>query len=286
MRSSRESGRGHRKAQREKAKGRVKRQKQRSRDRYALQESYPATSENIVETTNNRLRNLGKQVFALFPFSEHFERWLTDVKVVMSEFESSPTMILDDQFVKDRSSILSSVELALHEGRSKEASSEEPIRSLSKNKALLERMEKEHDSMVKEIEGQKNREARRLSSSVQALKEELARIDQMKTGIFRGVSQKAKAQMQTEATQRLKAAESELASTTNDFAAKEERLREEHEKKTRPIIEQMQAEQKEIDDQTIDWSFEPRRVACEALMSAVNALVQRKGSTSQSDNQA
>jgi hypothetical protein len=262
---------------REKAKGRVKRQKHRSRDLYALQENYPATSENIVERTDNRLRNLGKQVFALFPFSEHFERWLNDIKLVMSEFESSPTMSLDDQFVKDRSSILSSVELALDEGRRKEASSEEPIRSLSKNKALLERMEKEHASMVKEIEVQKNREARRLSSSVQALKEELARIDQVKTGIFRRVSQKAKAQMQAEAMQRLKAAESELASTMKDFAAKEERFREEHEKKTRPIIEQMQVEQKEIDDQMIDWSFEARRTACEALINTVNALIERKG---------
>jgi hypothetical protein len=272
--------------QHEKAKAKVKRQKHRPSDRYALQETPPPTSEIIVERTNDRLRNLGKQVFALFPFTEHFERWLTDVRVVMSGFESSLNMSLDDEFLKERSSILSNVELALNEGRRKEASAEEPIRSLSKNKALLEQIEKERASMVKEMEGRKNRDTRRLSSSIQALKEELARIDRVKTGLFRSVSKKAKAQMQVEARQRLKATESELASTTKDFAVKEERLREEYEKKTEPIIQQMQAEQKEIDDQMIDWSFEARRAACEALMNAVNAVIQRKGFTGQSVNQA
>jgi hypothetical protein len=264
--------------QRGKAKAKAKRHKHRARDRYAFEENYPATSENIVERTTNRLSNLGKQVFALFPFSEHFDRWLTDVRVVMSEFESSPTISLDDQFEKERSTVLSSVELALDERRRKEALVEEPIRRLSKDRALFEQLQKEHAAVIKEIEGRRHREARRLTNSVEALREDLGRINGLKTGIFRGLSQKAKAQMQAEATQKLEAAESELASAVKGLEAKEERLREEYEKKTRPIIEQMHAEQKEIDEQMIDASFQARQVACEALAKAVNALIERKGS--------
>jgi hypothetical protein len=264
--------------QRGKAKAKAKRQKHRARDRYAFEENYPVTSENIVERTTNRLNNLGKQVFALFPFSEHFDRWLTDVRVVMSEFESSPTISLDDQFEKERSTVLSSVELALDERRRREALAEEPIRRLSKDRALLEQLQKEHAATVKETEGRRNREAKRLSSGVEALREELGRINGLKTGIFRGLSQKAKAQMQAEATQKLKASESELASALKGFSAREEGLRNEYEKKTRPIIEQMQAEQKEIDEQMIDASFQARQAACEALAKAVNALVERRSS--------
>jgi len=277
MRSSREAGRGHAKVQHGKAEAKAKRQKHRTRDRYALEENYPSTPESILERTNDRLNSLGKQVFALFPFSEHFDRWLTDVRVVMSEFELSPDVILDDQFVKERSDILSNIELALEENRRKEALAEEPVRRLSKDRALLEQLQKEHAVMINDIEERRNREVRRLSNSVNTLKRELRRIDGLKTGIFRGLSKKAKESMQAEATQKLKAAESELELIIKDFTTKEDRLRREQEKETRPIREQMQAEQKEIDQQMIDASFQARQASCEALANAVDALVQRKG---------
>jgi hypothetical protein len=275
MRSPRDSGRGHGMPRREKAKAR--RQKRHSITGYSSPENHVATSDEVVERTLSRLGNLGKQVFALSPFSEHFGRWLMDVRVVLSEFEFSRAISLDDQFVEERSRILSKVEVELDERKREEASAEEPVRRLSDNRILLDRIEEEHIARAREIEGRKDSEIKRLSSNVAGLREEVDSIARMKTGIFRAISKKAKAQKEADARQRLKSAEKELALAVQDFAAEQKRLRDQYEGMKQPVIEQMRAEQKEIEDEEIDGSVEARRAACEALINAVNALVERKG---------
>lgn len=240
------------------------------------EEDHFPTSEEVVDRTLKRLRNLGNQVFALSPFSEHFSRWLVDLRVVLSELESSPTVSVDDQFLKERSQILSNVELELEKKRSEEASCDEAIKSLSENRILLERIEEECTARTREIEGQKQVEIKRLSSNVDGLREELDRIARMKTGIFRAISKKAKARRETEASQRLNSAQEELASAVQNFAAKQERIRDEYEKKKQPVIDQIRVEEKEVENQDVDGSLETRQAACEVLINAVNALVERK----------
>jgi len=154
MRSPRASGRGRGTPRREKAKARGR--KRRSTGKYTWEERRVATTEEVTDRTLKRLRTLGSQRFASSPYSEHFSRWLMNLKDALSEFESSPTISADDQFVKERSQILSNVELELEERRRKEASFEEAIKSLSDSKILLERIEEEYTTKVREIERRKN----------------------------------------------------------------------------------------------------------------------------------
>jgi len=272
--SPRNTGRGRGVQRREKAKARG--HKRRSSGSYLSEENRVLTAEEVTDRTLNSLRSLGNQRFALAPFNEHFGRWLTDLRVVLSEFESIPTVNVDDQFVKERSQILSNVEAELEELRRKEASGDEAFKNLSDNNALLERIEKEYVARTKEIKARKDGEIKRLSSNVDGLKQELDRISQTKAGIFRRISKKAKAQKEAEATQRLNTAQSELTSAMQRFTVEQEKLREEHEKRKKPIIEQMQYQQKEVQGQEIDTSIEARRLSCDALISSVNALLQRK----------
>jgi hypothetical protein len=276
----RNSGRGRGIPRHEKAK--AKKQKQRLGIGYVPEEDHAATSGEVVERTLSSLRNLGKQVFAVSPFSEHFGRWLVDVKVVLSEFESSLEVGLDDPFLKERSRILSDVELQLDGRRRGEASAEKAAKSLADNRVVLERIEEGYLVETKAREERKAGEVKRLSSNVHGLREEVDRIGQMKTGILRGLSKKAKARKEAEAKQRLSQAEKEFSLAMQDFAAQQERLKAEYEKRKQPIVDQMGAEQKEVDGGDIDHSLEARQAACEALVNAVNSLVQRKGSSGQS----
>jgi hypothetical protein len=276
VRSPGSSGRGRGVPRRKKAKARAKRQKHRSSGSHIWDENRVPTSEEVVDRTLNRLRNLGSQRFAVSPFSEYFGRWLGNLRDVLSEFESSQTISADDQFLKERSQILSDVELPFEEIRRNEASREEAVKSLSDNRILLERIEEENASRTREMERLKDGEIKRLSSNIDGLREEVNRIARMKTGIFRGISEKARAQKEAEATERLNSGERELALAVQHFAAEQERVREEYERRKRPVIEQIQDLQKEIEKQEIDGSVEARRAACEALVNAVNALLQRK----------
>jgi DNA repair exonuclease SbcCD ATPase subunit len=241
-----------------------------------LEENHVATTEEVVDRTLKRLRTLGSQRFASSPYSEHFSRWQTDLAYVLSEFESSPTISTDDQFVKERSQILSNVELKLEERRREETALEEAIKSLSDSKILLERIEEEYATKAREFEGRKNSEIKRLNNKIDALRGELDEVARMKAGLFRAISKKAKAQKETETTQRLNTAQRELALAVQNFTAEQERLPDEYEKKKQPVIEQIRDHQKKIENLETDGSLEDRRVVCEALVNAVNALLQRK----------
>ena len=277
-RAVRSSGRGYRTQRREKTKAKAAGQKRRLASGYVLQENQATNLEEVADRTLNRLRSLGNQTFALSPFNEYFSRWLKNVRDVLSEFESSPFTSIDDQFVKERSQILSNAELELEERRREEVSREETVKRLSDNRVLLERIDEEYATRIKEIERRKSGEIKRLSANVDGLREELNRIARMKTGIFRAISKKAKAQKEAEATQRLNSAQNELALALQHFTAEQETLRDKCDKEKQPVIEQIRDLQKEADKQEIDGSLEARQAACAALLNAVNALLQRKES--------
>jgi DNA repair exonuclease SbcCD ATPase subunit len=241
-----------------------------------LEESPVATAEEVVDKTLKRLQTLGNQKFASSPYSEHFSRWQADVAYVLSEFESSPNISVDEQFMKERSETLASVERKLEERRREEIALEEAVKKLSECKILLEHIQEEYIIKVGEIERQKNGEINRLNSKIDDIKGELDDIARLKAGLFRSVSKKAKAQKEAEATERLNTAQRELDLAAKDFTAEQERLRDEYERKKQSVIEQIQQHQKAIEQLEDDSSLEDRRVACEALVSAVNALLQRK----------
>jgi hypothetical protein len=243
-----------------------------------LEENHVAAAEEVVERTLRRLRTLGSQRFAPSPYREHFDRWLMNLSDVLSEFESSPNISVDDQFVKERTQILSNVGLELEERRRKEASLEEAIKSLSNSKNLLKRINGEFAARVREIERRKNSEIKRLCGNIDNLRGELDDTVRMKTGLFRGISKKAREQREAYIAQGLNIGQRKLELAMLDFTVVQERLREEYERKRQPVIEQMRDRQKKIESLETDGSLEDRWFACEALVDAVNALLQRKTS--------
>jgi len=268
------SGRGRGIAKHEKAKAR--KHKHRPATGYAPEENHVPTSEEATNRMLNTLHNLGNQRFALSPFSEHLDRWLANLRQAISEFESNPEMSADDQYVKERSQILSNVELDLTKRQVKEATAGEVFKILSDNRILLDQIEKDYANATEKIVERKDTEIKRLSSNIDDIRQELDRIAQMKTGIFRAVSKNAKAQKEAEATQRLNAAQNELTLAMHHFTAEQEASKDEHERRKKPITEQIQNVEEEIQSQEIDDSLEARRAACEALINTVNSLLQRK----------
>jgi len=275
VRSPGNSGRGHGIPRREKAK--AKGQKRRSTGGLISEEKNVPTSEEIANRTLNTLRNLGVQRFALSPFSEHLDRWLVNLRDVLSEFESSLGITAGDQIARECWQILSNVELDLGKRRMEEASVGEVVKSLSDNRMLLERIEEDYATATKKLEGRKDTEMKRLSANVDGITQELNRITRMKTGIFGAISKKTKAQRETEAMQRLNAAQTELTLAVQHFTAEQERLQEEYRGRKQVVMEQIRDHEKEIENQEIDGSLETRRATCEALINAVNSFLQRKG---------
>jgi len=274
--SHRNTRRGRRKLHHEKAKR--KGQKHRSGGKYLLEESEAPTSEEAVEKTLGRLNSLGGQIFAFSPFSKYFDDWLLSLKSVLSEFESNPAVNVDEEFVKKRSKIIANVERKLSERRREEAVLEKATRRLVKQNNLLVQSDTEYAFATQKLASKRNREIKRLTRKVHDFEEELDETSQMKTGI-NPFAKRAKSNKMAELTLKLDAAKSEVESVVKAFEVEQEKLHDEYEKKKQTIIEQVQNLEKKVEGLDTDGSVEDRRVACEELVNAVNALLQRKKSS-------
>jgi len=277
--SRRNTGRGRRKVHHEKAKR--KRQKHLSGGKYLLEESEAPTFEEVVEKTLGRLHSLGDQIFAFSPFSPYYDEWLLSLNSVLSEFESNPAVNVDEEFVKERLQVIADAELKLAERRREEAILEEAARMLAKQNNLLVQTDTEYAYATQKLASQRNSEIKRLTRSVHDFEEELEETRLTKASIFRPFARRAKSHKTVEATRKLDAAKSELESVVKAFEVEQEKLHDEYEKRKQGVIEKVQSLEKEVEKLETDGSLEARQAACEALVNAVNALLQRKTLTLQ-----
>ncbi len=257
----------------EKAKAKFTVQKHHT-DRYGLEE-HALTLEEVADKALTKLGNLGNQQFGLPPFSEHFIRWLISLRDALSEFESNPAISVDEQFVSERSQILSSIELSVDETRRREASCEAAARNLTEAKAVLGQLEAEYAAKQREAEKKKNSEARRLSSDVDAAKEEIAQLTHARRGILGAFPRRGNAQKEAEAAEKLSAAQNRLTALEQGFTAEKELLKQEYEAKRQPLTAQITEYQREVRSQQTDGSAETRKKLCDALANSITALLQR-----------
>jgi len=266
----------------EKARAKTKTERPRPIGEYPFMEERVQGFEEVVEGTLNSLRRLGSQRFALAPFHEHFDRWLLNLRMVLSEFESNPSVKADDRFEEKRGQVLSDIDLALKEKRLKEASLQESIRRINQkllnSRNLLAQTEREYASKAREIADRKEHAVRPVASKLSGLREELNRTVRMRTSFLRSVL-KAGAREEAEATQRLDSTKRELATIEHSFAAEWEPLQDEYKRRKQKLLEEIANYEREVGNlganSQVNDAVEERQAACDALINAVKALLQR-----------
>lgn len=268
-------GAGHKfqKSQHEKAK--IKPHKHQGRSRNLQEEQQIATPKEIAEKTLNRLKRLGEQKFAVTPFSAYFDDWLVNLKEVLSEFESSPALSVDEGFVNERGRLIAKAERELAETKQTEAVLYGAAKELADNNHLLVQLDAEYAAKTREIGPSRNAEIQSLTLSVRSLEGELERVKAMKTS-FLGFTKKAKSQKEAEALQKLESAKTELETALQKFKIEQEKLHDEYENKKQNTIERVQRLEKEVERIDDDSSLIIRSQACAALIDAVNALLERQ----------
>jgi len=273
----RSAGQRFQKSQHEKAK--TKAHKHQVRGRALGEEPQIATSEEIAEKTLNRLKRLGEQKFAVSPFSEYFDDWLINLKEVLSEFESSPAVSVDEAFVNERGRLIAKVERELAELKEGEAALGVAAKELADNNHLLVQIDAEYAVKTREIGPRRNAEIQGLTLNVQSFEGELERVKAMKTSFF-SFTKRAKAQKESEALRKVESAKTELESVLQSFKVEQEKLHDDYEKKIQAVIEQVQRLEKEVEKLENDSSLTVRSSASEALADAVNALLERQPASS------
>ena len=271
--SRRGRGRGRGKVHSEKKR---KGQKHRSSGKYLLEASEAPVFEEVVEKTLGRLSNLARQTFACSPFSHYYDDWLLSLKSVLSEFESNPAVSVDETFVKERSQIIGDVELKLSDRKRDEAAFEETTRKLAEQKTLLVQTDTEYSYATQNLASERKSGIKSLTRSANDLEMELEETQNEKVSVFSPLARRARSKKKAELERKLDAAKIELDSEVKSLEAEQEKLRVEYEKKKQDITEQLQILEKKVSGSEVDGSVNDRKVACEDLVKAVQALLQRK----------
>ena len=253
----------------------AKEKKHRSGGKYLQEETPQVSAQQIADKTLGSLSRLGNQIFALSPFSQYFDDWLVNLRQVTSEFESNPTINVDDQFVKERSQIFLDVEGALAEKRLQESNLTGEAKALADNNHLLVETDKEYAEKTRELSFKRNADVQRSTHRIHELEEEEAEQKETKISIFKPIARRKAAEKLAQTTQNLKATKNELEVTLQNFTAEQEKLHDSYEKKKQELIEKSESLHKELEKLETDTSTDARQVACNALACAVNALLQR-----------
>jgi hypothetical protein len=270
------TGRGREKARHDKAKR--KEHKHRSGGKYILEEEPTPTVETVVEKTVGRLQSLGSQTFALSPFSQYYDDWLVTLKSVLSELEANPETKIDSIFSGERGKIVTSIEQQLAKRRREESDHEEVVKKLAEKNHSLVQIDTDYAAATRKLSSEKNSQIQDLTRKLHDLEEEIEEINQTKTSIFNPFSKKAKTQKTIEITKKIEVAKRNLQSGMHNFEIDQEKFHDEYEKKKESVINEVRKLEKEAESLEIDNSSEDRKVACEALVSAVKDLMQRNES--------
>ncbi len=271
--SPRGSGQKFQKSQHEKAKTRAHRH--RAKGTFSEEEN-SETAEIVVEKVVNNLKRLGEQKFAVSPFRQYFDDWLLNVKQAVSEFESSPAVIVDEEFVKEREQTLTKIEAELVKTKREEETLEPCVKELADTNHLLVKIDSDYAAKTRETATRRNSESQRLTKNVQNLEAELERVKAIKTSFIGGVSKKAKAQKIDEASMKLEAAKVRLEKAIESFKVEQEKLHDGYEKSKQTAMAKAQMLEKEIEKLETDESLKARHEASEGLAKAMNALLARQ----------
>lgn len=253
----------------------AKEKKQRASAGRYVEEQPEVSPKTFTEKTLVSLNRLGSQIFALSPYSQYFDDWLVNLRQAISEFESSPVICVDEQFVKERAQIFLDVEGALAEKRLQESNLTGAAKELADNNHLIVEADKVYAEQTKELSNRRNSELQRLSRKIRELEDSVASQEELKFGVFQIRAKRKAAEQLDQAKKDLLSAKNELEMALQSFTAEQEKLHDNYERKKQELSDRSDSLHKELEKLEVDTSVDVRKTACAALSNAINTLKNR-----------
>jgi hypothetical protein len=277
--SSRSQGSPRRGASRQFSKSahdkKTKEKKPRGAAKYLREEAPEVSAQMVADRTLGVLGKLGKQIFALSPFSQYFDDWLVNLRQTVAEFESNPTIVADDQFVKERAQIFLDVEATLAEKRLAESNLTAEAKALADVNHQIVEADKTYAEKTRENSNKRNSEVQRLSSKIRDLEDQITVQLEVKISFYKISARRKLAEQQAQTTQNLKATKNELEVTLQTFTAEQEKLHDYYEKQKQELNETSDRLHQELEKLETDTSTEAKQTTCDALAVSITALLKR-----------
>jgi len=268
------------------------------------EESAEPTLQEIAEKTVASIERLGSQTFALAPFSQYYDDWLVSLRQVVSEFEVSPTLKVDEAFTKEREAAFLEVQSALAEMRVQESDISDAEKALHDVNHELGDADADYAEKTRELGNKRNADVTRLTTRISTLEDVLSQQEGLKFGFFQFGAKKEAAKKLEETKKILNSA------VVNEVISKQDKLSKQLVKKSdivdkdvSHVIKFLQAlhvyeaaldQQQDVKivenvlsnervNQRLDDLFSANISSSEELQTAFNRLINGSGETAVSD---
>jgi hypothetical protein len=233
----------------------------------------------FAQKTLAALNRMGNQIFALSPYSQYFDDWLVNLRQAISEFESSPVIRVDEQFVKERQQIFLDVEGVLAEKKLQESNVTGAAKELADNNHLIVETDKLYAEQTRDLSNRRNSEVQRLSNKIRDLEISVASQEELKFRVFQLRAKRRAAEQLAQARKDLVSAKNELELALQSFTAEQEKLHDSYQRKKQELSDRSDSLHEELEKLEVDTSVDIRKTACATLSDAINKLQSRIPST-------
>jgi chaperonin cofactor prefoldin len=244
------------------------------------QEREPLDPLQVSSKASNALEHLGNQRFALPPFSEHFQRWMKDVRVILAEFETDLPAV-DQAYHETVERTLTNAQDAFGKRIDAENNVSEETSTLQQELTAcgveLSKLEHEYRARAHEVRRGYERSAEKLRGEMDSLDKDRSNLLRRGPTLFERIFRRPDTRLEESASalQSKKAALGNKKATLNRDL---DNLRADYESNSKQLTvrrEALRAKLAEVRGNTLDDALEIRRLACQELCRAMAEAVSR-----------
>jgi chromosome segregation ATPase len=245
-------------------------------------EQIPLVPSEVVTRILNALGHLGSQRFALPPFSEHFERWIKDVKATLAEFERDVPSAVDQNYRDTVAKVMSDVQESIQKLDHAEKSYSEAMTKLQQELTSCEReretFEREYRARTQDARRGHEESLKKLKSDIDSLDKQRLRLLRKKPSIFERILGRSGTRLE-ENTSARESRRAKIGGKEKMLKNELETLRQDYEIKSRQLSERQEALRAKLTEHgqgMPDDALDLRNGACGALGRAVSEAVTRQ----------
>jgi len=236
----------------------------------------------LSSKTLNALEHLGNQRFALPPFTEHFQRWIKDVKTVLREFEAHLPEAIDQEYGRSVENSLSEAQDVLTGLTEIEKSSSSEVaavqQELSTSERELSNLDQEYKKKVRETRRLYEQSVEKLRAEIDSLDKQRLRMLRKKTGFLQRIFGRSDSGLEERTSNALLEKKTALDRGKDTLRQELEKGRVDYENQRERLVrdnEALRTKYTNLRGNSLDDALEARRQTCRDLHRIVTEAVDR-----------
>lgn len=245
------------------------------------EEPTPIDPSQVSSKTANALEHLGNQRFALPPFSEHFQRWMMDVRSVLTEFESELPDAADQSYYASVEKILSSTQNGLDKHVDAEKGISEETSKLQQELTACEieisKLQREYKAGAHDVRRGYERSAEKLRGDIDSLDKKRSKLLRKGPNLLEKILRRPEKGLEASASA-LQVKRIALGNKKETLQRDLEDLRTTHISNSKQMTERseaLRAKLAEFKRNTLDDALEVRKQASQELCQVMAEAVKR-----------